>query len=114
MIEQMGNGAMECGVLQGGSDFGERSEDEAAFVQGRVGEDEFGCLHDEVAVEQEVEIDDARALGWGRGAVAAHSMLDGEKVVKEVEWGKGGVEESGRVEKARLVEIADGVGGVEG
>jgi hypothetical protein len=110
----MGDGSMEGGMLESGGDFGEGGEDEAAFVQGGVGKGEIGCLHDEIAVEQEVEVDDARAFGWGGGAVSTHGVLDGEEVVEEVEWGESCVEEGGGVEEAGLVEVANGVGGVEG
>jgi hypothetical protein len=41
-------------------------------------------------------------------------VLDGEEVVEEVEGNQISFEESGGVEEARLVEIADGVGGMEG
>jgi len=101
-------------MLERGGDFGEGGEDEAAFVQGGVGEGEFGGLQDLVGVEEEIEVDDAGAFGWGGGAVAAHGVLDGEEAAEEVEWGKGGFEEGGGVEEARLVEVTDGVGGVEG
>ena len=38
MGEQIGDGAVQGGVLQGGGDLGEGGEDEAAFVHGGVGE----------------------------------------------------------------------------
>ena len=53
-------------------------------------------------------------LGGAVDAVAAHGVLDGEEGMEEVERGEVGFEQGGGVEEARLVEIADGVGGVEG
>ena len=41
-------------------------------------------------------------------------MLDGEELVEEIDGGEVGFEHGGGVEEARLIEIADGVGGVEG
>ena len=40
--EQLGYGAVEGGVDEGGSDLGEGGEDEAALVHGGVGEGEVG------------------------------------------------------------------------
>ncbi len=75
-------------------------------------EDEAGGVV--VGVEEEVEVDDAGALGRGVDAVATHGVFDGEELVEEVVRGEGGFEEGGGVEEAGLVEIANGVGGVEG
>ncbi len=65
-------------------------------------------------VEQEIEVDDARAFGRCGGAVAAHDVLDGEEAVEEVEGRERGIEQGGGVEEVRLVKVADGGGGVEG
>ena len=46
-----------------------------------MGKRECGVVHDRAVVQQKVEVDDARALGWGGGAVAAHGVLDGEQAV---------------------------------
>ena len=105
-------------MLEVGGDLGEGGEDEAALVQGGVGEGEVGGGEDlgdalVAGVEEEIEVDDAGTFGWGVGAVAAHGVLDGQEGVKEVEGGEGGVEQGGGVEEAGLVEVADGVGGVE-
>ena len=64
--------------------------------------------------EEEVEVEDAGAFGWGIGAVAAHGVFNGEELVEEIEGRKVGLEEGGGVEEAGLVEIAYGVGSVEG
>jgi len=44
---------------------------------------EIELRKDEVAVEEEVEVEGARAVGEGGGAVAAEVALDGEERVEE-------------------------------
>ncbi len=112
--EEVGDGAVEGGVYEGWGDFGQRGQDEAALMEGGMGEGEVGGLEDGVGVEQEIEVEDARALGWSVGAVAAHGVFDREELVEEDVWGEGSFEEGGGVEETRLVEIAYRVGGVEG
>lgn len=60
-----------------GSNFGERDQDERALgeawmrnFEGRLGEDQ-------IAIEEDVEIERTRAVGDGGGAVAAEDALDG-------------------------------------
>jgi len=55
---------MQCGMTHFWRDFSEWCENKCALVHGRVGQREFGGGEDDVAVEQQVEIDDARAFGW--------------------------------------------------
>ena len=103
---------------ESGGDLGEGGEDEPAVVEVGMGEGEDGVMEDLGAVladvKEEVEVNDAGALGGGIGAVAAHGLLDGEEGAEQVERGEDGFEEGGGVEEAGLVEVADGVGGVEG
>ena len=115
---------MQERVLQGGSDLGEGFEDEAAPVQGWVGEGEVRVGEHQAAarfgggpisgVEEQVEIDGAGALGGViGGADAAHGGFDGEKGAQEFERAEGGFEQRGGVGEARLVTEAYGVGFVE-
>lgn len=67
---------MQCGMAHFGSDFGEGREDKRALVHGWVGQREFGGGEDDVVVEQQIEVDDARAFGWSGCAVAAHGAFD--------------------------------------
>jgi len=78
-----------------------------------VGQDEFWCVEDGVAEEQEVKVDDAGAVGDGGGAVAAHLLLNGEEGGEKLGGRERGAQERGRVEKVWLVEVADGGGVVE-
>ena len=68
--EKVGDGAVERGVLEVGGNFGEGGEDEAALVEGGVGEGEVWGLEDLVGavlvgVEEEIEVEDAGTFGWG-------------------------------------------------
>ena len=92
----------------------ERGEDEGALVQAGMGQDEFWRGEHDVAVEEDVEVDDAGAVGDGGGAVAAHLLLDGEKCSEELLRRERGAQQSGGIEEVRLVEVADGGGVVEG
>jgi hypothetical protein len=42
-------------------DFGKWDQDEGAFVQERMGDDQLFALHDQIAVEQDIQIRGARA-----------------------------------------------------
>lgn len=109
-MEELQHGSVQGGVLPVGCDLGERREDEAAFVQGGVREREHRVVADGIAVEQQVEVDDARAFGWGVRAVAAHGVLDGEKAAEEVGRGDLCFQERGGVGEPGLVGVADGFG----
>jgi len=79
-----------------------------------VGESEVRGCEDFVAVEEQIEVDDAGAFWWGCGAVAAHLLFDGEEGLEEVFGGEICFEEGGGVEEVGLVKVADGGGVVEG
>lgn len=113
IAEQLLDGAVLRGVPPGRRDFGEGLEDEAALVQCGMWECEGGVLHHDGAVEEQIEVDDARSFGWGGGAVAAHGVLDGEQAVEEIEGKDVGFQQGGGVDEARLVGVADGIGLVE-
>ena len=95
------------------SDFVERNEDEGALGEARVGDLETGLGDDEIAVEKDVEVEGARAIGNGGGAIAAEFALDGEEGGEEIAGSKRGFEGEGGVEEERLIGEADGGGGVE-
>ena len=63
-----------------GSNLGERNKDEPAFQHTRVGNLKLGRVERFVAVEQDVEINDARSLG--DGFAAAHAGFDGTQRVE--------------------------------
>jgi hypothetical protein len=110
---------VECGVKKGWGDLGEGGEDEAALVHGGMRKGEVGSGDDlaravGIDVEEEIEIDDARTFGGSVGAIASHGVFDGEKMVENVEWAEVSFQEDGSVEEARLFEVANGIGCVEG
>ena len=72
-----------------------------------------GLGEDEIAVEENVEVEGAGAVRDGGGAVAAEVALDGEEGVEEIARGEMRFEGDDGVEEAGLVGEADGRGGVE-
>jgi hypothetical protein len=75
-----------------------------------VGDVEVGFVEDEVSIEQNVEIESARAVGNSGGAVAAEFALDGEEGGEEGSGGEIGFEGDDGVDKARLIGKADRLG----
>ena len=65
-------------------------------------------VDDLVAVEEEVEIDRARAVALG--ADATETLLGGEEPVEYLPWCESRLEPRGRVQKARLLDDADRIG----
>lgn len=108
------NRLADNGMKPGGGDLGKGGEDKAAGVHGGMGHGEVLGYEGELVVEEEVEVDDARALEWYADTVAAHGGLDGEESLQEDVGKERGFEEGGGVEEVGLVEIADGGGAVEG
>lgn len=90
-----------------GSDFSEGRENKCALVHGWVWQCELGSGEDEIAVEQQIEVDDAWAFGRSGGAIAAHSSLNFEKSMKQFEWSECCFEQSRGVDELGLIEIAD-------
>ena len=69
-------------------DFVERDENEGAFGEARVRDDKVSPTDNEVAVEQDVEIEGARAVGDAGGAVAAKVLFDEEKRAEQLDGGQ--------------------------
>ena len=93
--------------------FSKRLEHKAALVHGRVGQRELRTGLSGVAIQQQIEVDDAWTFGRSRGAIAAHGMLDFKKAVEQVEWRDSCFEQNCSVYEIRLIEIADGSRGVK-
>jgi len=62
-----------------------------------------------VAVEQQVEVDGARAEARAC-SLAAQRLLDGEQPIQELTWRERRLELRRAVQEARLLEVADGIG----
>jgi len=65
------------GNAEMGSDFGEGDEDEGALSESGMRDFETGFAEDEIAIEEDVEVEGAGAVGDGAGAIAAEEALDG-------------------------------------
>jgi len=93
--------------------FSKRLEHKAALVHGRVGQRELRTGLSGVAIQQQIEVDDAWTFGRSRGAIAAHGMLNRKKTVKQFKRRECCFEQSCGVYEIRLIEIADGSRGVK-
>ena len=94
-------------------DLVERDQDEGALGEARVRDDKTSSTDNKVAVEQDVEIEGARAVGDAGGAVAAKVLFDEEQGAKQFDGGQASFEGGGGVEKAGLLREADRRGGVK-
>ena len=76
LLEQLLNCAVGSRMEKVWSDLGERCQDEAACVHLRMGQGEgLGCKGGG-AVEEEIEVEGPRAVGYTAGAVAAEALFD--------------------------------------
>ncbi len=91
----------------------EGDENKGALGKTRVGDIEAGLANDQVSIEDDVEIERARAIGRAGDAVAAEFALEGEKRAEKLEGGEIGFKSDDGIEKARLLGEAGGRGGVE-
>ena len=74
-----------------------------------MGHDEVGLVDRLVSVEQEIEVDRARPEA-GAAALPPERVLDPAKAVEESAWRERRVHGDGRVQKARLRGVPDGIG----
>ncbi len=70
-------------------------------------------MKDEIAIEDQVEVERARAVGDSAEPVAAEFLLEGEESAEELEWRERSFKSEGSVEKARLIGDADRCSGIE-
>ena len=94
-LEEFGDGVVLAGEEQVGTDVRERSENEAAEMQARVGDDDLGVAEDEIAGVEDVEIEGARGVARafrrapeiGFGALETVEQRDGLAVEFDFEDG---------------------------
>ena len=98
-----------AGEHEVGVELGERLEREAPLVQARMRHMEARLVDRLLAVEEEVEVDRARAEARAR-PLAAQRLLDGEQPIQELAWRERRLELRRAVQEARLLEVADGIG----
>ena len=89
-------------------DVAQGAEDEVALVHAGMGDGEVGFIDDEVVVEEDVEVEGARAPALA--ADSAGGLFDVAEVGEQVAGGEGGVERDGGVEVGVLAGRADGFG----
>src|SRR5271157_4516629 len=94
-----------------GSDFSQGSKDEAAIQHAGMGDLQLGSGDGFVVVEEDVEINEARA--FGEGFLAAHGGFDGVELLQEIERGQNSLRFEGGVEEPGLFEIINGLGFVD-
>jgi len=115
--EEFRGGEAGAGIDGIGGDFHKGDEDEGALCETGMRDFEVEFREDEVAVEEEIEVEGARAVGRGGGVVAAEVALDGQERVEDDARSEIGIEGNDGVEEAGLIgEIgwgADGRSGVE-
>lgn len=111
--EELGGGEFGGRNAKVRSDFGKGDEDEGALGKAGMRDFEAGLVQDEIAIEEDVEVESARAVGPGGGAVAAKEALDGKKCVEKGTRGEIGFKGNDGVEKARLIGETDRGSGIE-
>jgi hypothetical protein len=91
----------------------ERLEDEPSLREPRVRNREPRLVDHLLSVEQEIEVDRARAISRP-GPLAPEPALDAEETSEELERSVDRLDRTGRIQEARLVQVADGIGLAEG
>ena len=76
------DGLLQDGMMEIGSEFGERDEDEAALVHARVRDFEVAGADARGGVEQDIDIDFARGA-LGGAAAASEGVFDAVAIVSE-------------------------------
>ena len=95
-------------------DFGHGQQYERSLGHSGVGQLEILSTEDVIAVEENVEVEGAGAVGDAVQAVAAKSALDFEEVFEEGQGIEGCFESGCAVEEGGLVGVSDGFRGVPG
>jgi hypothetical protein len=90
-----------------GCDLAERDEDKGALDKTWMRDDKTRPANDEIAVEQNVEVEGAGAVGEAEDAVAAEVPLDEEQSAEKFDRCQFGFQGSGGVEEAGLIGEAD-------
>ena len=94
-----------------GGDFGERDEDKAALGEARMRDDEVAGADDGAGVEEDVNVEGARAVV--KAQAAAELVFDGLSGVEKLQRKKKSFGGNAAVEKPRLRSEADWLGGVK-
>jgi hypothetical protein len=111
--EQFGRGASGARIAEAGSDLGERDEDEGALAETGVRDFEIRLAEDKVAVEEDVEVEGAGAVGGAGHSVTAEFELDGKKFAEQPAGSEIGFKGDDGVEETGLIGESHWHGGVE-
>lgn len=112
--KEFGDGEVEDRMAKIRSDLGQRGEHEPAPRHLRMRDAEFFLREDEIAVEQQIEVEHARSLGRGSGAVAAEANLQREEHAQQKLGRQSGIERSHGIDEGGLGLKIDGRCLVEG
>jgi len=95
-----------------GRNFRERNKYEIALEHARVGNLKLWRFDGGIAIEKDVQIDEAGP--FDEGFLAAHLGFDGAEAGEELRWRELGLCFEGAVEKPRLIEIVDRLSFIKG
>ena len=113
LLPQLANGDAQAGVDRAGTNFREGFQDETARVHARVRNGQLGRFLDQIAVEQDVEIDGARGVAFT--ADPAEFLLDFEQDGQQFLGLQVGLDFGDGIEIRLLIgRAADRIGFVEG
>ena len=93
-----------------GGDFSQREQDESTLMHSGMGELEAGSVQNQVAVDEQVKVEGAGAVGDAVGTVASEGQLDFKEMPKEGSRAKRGLEGRGGVEEGGLICVAHRLG----
>jgi len=109
--KQLSYGSPRDRVFPVSCNLGERFQHEAAVTKTRVWHHEVALIHDEVAVQDEVEIESARRTPVG--ALTAELSFDIKEGVEEVAGRQRCVADGSGIQKSRLIADTNGIGFVK-
>jgi hypothetical protein len=95
------------------SDFGEGYEDEGALREAGMRNFKAGLRKDEIAVEENVEVEGAGAVGDGCVAITAEEALDEKEGGEEGSRSQRGIKDDDGIQEAGLMGKADRGSGIE-
>ena len=113
LSDHLGHGVSAARIEDTGGDLVERNKDKGALGEARMRDDETGSADDEIAIEENVEVEGAGAVGDAGDADAAEFLFDEEHGAEQLEWGQLGFKSDCGVEEAGLIGESNGRGGVE-
>lgn len=112
-LQQFFHALVQDGMSRIGRDLSEGQQDEAALVHAWVRHEEPLGGENAIAVENEVQVEGARAICDAVAAVAAEETFDLKQAIEQRLGCEGGFKRDGGIQKGGLIGVADGLSGVE-